>query len=221
MNLTLIGCGQIGGSFALALKESNPAMHITGFDAIPEHALTLQRMGALDTVAEHLSDAVAEADIVALACPLSHYERVAENIAPRVKPGAIITDVGSVKRTMEVLLPLFPQCHIVPAHPISGSEKTGPEVARGDLFRGKLCVLTPQEDTDAEAVAQVSALWRAAGAHVRQMPTDIHDQLYAYVSHLPHAIAFASARQCARLGVRIAREDAVLSRYLRISRSDA
>lgn len=220
LTIALLGCGQIGGALALALKLSGEPLQIVGFDNQLHHAETLKRNGGVDRVAASASEAVAQADIVLLATPLRSYGAVMESCVEHLKPGAIVTDVGSVKHTMLALKPMLPAgAALVPAHPISGSERIGPEAARADLYQGKLCVLTPEENTDANAVAIVQGLWEAAGATVRTMPVGVHDQLYAYVSHLPHVIAFVSARLFHRLGFHLNGEE-VLARYLRISRSN-
>ena len=221
LSIALIGCGQIGGSLALALQLPGEDLRITGFDVVAKNAEILQRMGAINRVAESAIEAVCDADIVILAMPLRSYASVAKTIAPHLKPGAIVSDVGSVKRTMEALSPLLPVgVALVPAHPISGSERTGPEAARANLYQEKLCVLAPSETTDARAVSIIRSLWEMAGATVREMPVAVHDQLYAYVSHLPHAVAFVAAQAFHRLGARIEPADIILAKFLRISRSN-
>lgn len=220
LTIALIGCGQIGGSLALALKQSGAALRIIGFDANTDHARTLQDEGAIDAIALRLPEAVKTADIVLLATPLRSYTAIVEEVAPHLAAHTIITDVGSVKGTLARLRSILP-AHIalVPAHPISGSEKAGPKVARADLYKDKLCVLTPENPEADDNVTIIQHLWEAAGATVRFMPTEVHDQLYAYVSHLPHVIAFAAARQFHALGVHIEQGPPILAQFLRISRS--
>ena len=222
LTIALIGCGQIGGSLALALKASGAALRIIGYDANPQHAHVLQEEGAVDAIALRLPEAVKTADIMLLATPLRSYAHLVAEAAPYLAAHTIITDVGSVKGTLMRLRSLLP-AHIalVPAHPISGSEQAGPNVARADLFKDKLCVLTPEQPEADHNVTIIQHLWEAAGATVRFMPTEVHDQLYAYVSHLPHVIAFAAARQFHALGVRIGNDTPILARFLRISRSNA
>lgn len=219
--LALLGCGQIGGSLALALKAAGDPITIVGYDALDAHADALRREGGIDHIAASAAEAALGADIVLFAMPLSHYAATARAIAPVLAPHAIVTDAGSVKDPMLAVGTLLPSgIALVPGHPISGSERTGPDAARADLFKDKLCVLTPEDSTDARAVAIVRALWEAAGAIVREMPAGVHDQLYAYVSHLPHVIAFAAARVFHTLGVSIGEDDEMLARFLRISRSN-
>lgn len=221
LTIALIGCGQIGGSLALALKSSDADLRIIGYDMTPEHAEHLHHEGAIDAVALRLPDAVRTADIIVLATPLRSYDAIIREVAPYLTAHTIITDVGSVKGTLMRLRSLLPpHISLVPAHPISGSEQAGPRVARGDLYKDKLCVLTPEQPEEDGNVTIIRHLWEAAGATVRFMPTEVHDQLYAYVSHLPHVIAFAAARQFHGLGVHIDADTPILARFLRISRSN-
>lgn len=221
LQLALIGCGQIGGSFALALHVAGADVRITGYDTQARHSEILLEMGAIDTIASSLEQAVSRVDIIILAVPLRSYEAVINTMAAHLQPHAIITDVGSVKTTMLAQkTALNPSIALIPAHPISGSELSGPMVARADLFQDKLCVLTPEPETSPEAIDAIASLWQLVGAQIRYMPASVHDQLYAYVSHLPHMIAFVAARQFYAMGAHIMPEDVVLSRFLRIARSD-
>ncbi len=220
MHLALLGAGQLGGSFALALKEAGDALRITAYDPVTAHAQQLAAQGAVDHVANSAGDAVCDADIVLIAAPLGAYRTLASEIASRLKPGTLVMDLGSVKSSMAGLAPLLPTAQLVPAHPISGSEKSGPEAARADMFKERLCILTPGERPDAAAMEMAQTLWHAVGADVIEMPVEVHDQIYAYVSHLPHYIAFIAASYFHRLGVRLLPEDTALQQFLRISRSN-
>jgi prephenate dehydrogenase len=220
LTIALIGCGQIGGSLALALKSSDAALRILGYDTNTENAQLLKEKGGLDAIAVSLKDAVKTADIVILATPLRSYESILTEIAPALSAHTVITDVGSVKAPLIALKKLLPESvAIVPAHPIAGSEHAGARVARGDLYQDKLCVLTPETPEENDHTRIIQHLWEAAGATVRFMPADIHDQLYAYVSHLPHVIAFIAARKFYQLNVRIHEHPPLLAQFLRISRS--
>lgn len=221
MNITILGAGQLGGSIALALRQAEGDCVITAYDANPKHAEYLLAQGAVDAVTKSPSEAVMEADIVILASPLSTYRKLAEAIAPALDDGTIVTDVGSVKAPMDAIAPLLPNAFVIGGHPIAGSEKAGPEVARGELFEKKLFILTLNDKTDMEAVAILETLWSGLGADVIHMPTAVHDQIYAYVSHLPHFIAFVAASYFHSLGIKMRPEDAVLQQFLRISRSNA
>ena len=220
MKLALLGAGMLGGSFALALKEAGKALTITAYDPLPAHTEQLRARGGADRIATTAADAVRDADIVLLAAPVGSYRAIAQQIAPALQPGTILTDVGSVKSSMAALEALLPNTQIVPGHPIAGSEKSGPEAARADLFRDRLLILTPHASTNTDALAIVTALWHAAGADVIQMPVALHDQIYAYVSHLPHFIAFVAASYFHQIGVIVRPEDAMLQQFLRISRSN-
>lgn len=216
MRIALIGAGQIGGSLALALKQPPSDCTIAVYDSTRAHAEALLARGGADIVAEAPEAAVADADIIIFACPLGAYRPTLARIAPVVKPGAILTDVGSVKGTLTALAE---DISCVPAHPIAGSEKSGPEAAVADLFRGRLCVLTPDDSTPADTVRAIETLWHAAGADVIHMPTTVHDQIYAHVSHLPHLIAFATASHLFHTGVTLTIGDSNIRQFLRISTS--
>lgn len=220
LRIALLGAGQLGGSFVLALRENGADIHVTAYDPSPTHGEALRARGAVDLLAATPAEAAKGADMVVLAAPLRSYRGLVSAIAPVLENGCILTDLGSVKGTMAALAPLAPMAHIVPAHPIAGSEKSGAEAARADLFQGKLCILTPDDATDTEAFQAVEALWSLAGADVIAMPHPLHDQIYAYVSHLPHYIAFVAASYFHTLGIRVAAEDSMLQQFLRISRSN-
>ncbi|MFM9890902.1 MAG: prephenate dehydrogenase [Rickettsiales bacterium] len=219
MRIALLGAGQLGGAFALALRTGE--VHFTAYDSRPEHATSLHEKGAVDAVAETVADAVRHADIVMLAAPLRSYSALADAMAPALKPGTIVTDLGSVKSSMQQVGARLPTARIVPGHPIAGSEQSGPQAARGDLFRGKLCILTPDATTDAAALSAVETLWHIAGADILHMPASLHDQVYAYVSHLPHFIAFISAQYYFDIGAKLGEGDGALRQFLRIANSSA
>lgn len=220
LRIALLGAGQLGGSFILGLREAGADIHVTAYDPAQHHAEEMKARGAVDAVYTTPQEAVREADLILLASPLRTYRALAESIAPYVENGTIVTDLGSVKGSMTAVARLIPQAHIVPAHPIAGSEKSGPAAARADLFKGRLLILTPDSDTNEEAFRAVEALWQLAGADVIAMPHELHDQIYAHVSHLPHYIAFIAASYFHALGVRMTTDDAVLQQFLRISRSN-
>ena len=220
LRIALLGAGQLGGSFMLALRENGADIHVLAYDPSPTHAEELKARGGVDVVCATPEKAAIGADMVLLAAPLRTYRSLITAIAPVVDDGTILTDLGSVKGCMAALSPLLPQAHIVPAHPIAGSEKSGATAARADLFKGKLCILTPDEATDTAAFQAVEQLWSLAGADVIAMPHQVHDQIYAHVSHLPHYIAFVAASYFHQCGLTIMPEDAVLHQFLRISRSN-
>ncbi len=191
--VTSLGVGLIGGSLAKALKANNPALEITGAGRSRETLELALRTGVIDHIAQDLSQAVGNADLVVLASPVGTFKQIVTEIGPKMKRGAILTDVGSVKGelvgNMEALLPSG--IHFVPGHPIAGKEKHGVAEASETLFRGAKCILTPTAKTDPQALETVKAFWLAAGANVVLMDADAHDHIFAAVSHLPHAASFA------------------------------
>lgn len=190
---TIIGVGLIGGSLAKVLKDKNLAREITGSGRSSQTLELALRTGVIDRIGRASSQAVEGADLVVLASPVGAFEQIVTEIGPSLKKGAILTDVGSVKGAMvkriEALLPAG--VHYVGGHPIAGKEKHGVGEASETLFRGAKCILTPTARTDPQALEAVKALWLAAGANVVLMDPDAHDHIFAAVSHLPHAAAFA------------------------------
>ncbi len=220
LRIALLGAGQLGGSFVLGLREAGADIHVRAYDPSLANAETLKARGGVDEVCVSAEDAAKGADMVLLASPLRTYRALAAAIAPMLEDGCIVTDLGSVKGSMRAVASLLPRAHLVPAHPIAGSEKSGAAAARGNLFNGKLCILTPDESTDENAFRAVEALWEMLGADVIAMPPELHDQIYAHVSHLPHFIAFLAAGYFHKLGARISPDEASLQQFLRISRSN-
>jgi prephenate dehydrogenase len=186
--VAVVGVGLIGGSLALALKARGTCREVIGADAAPlDKALSL---GVVDR-AVSVEEAAAQADVVVLSTPVGAFPEVARRIRPALRPEAVVTDTGSVKRyVLEHVGPLF-KGRFVGAHPIAGKERSGVEAATPDLFDGAHCILTPEIDCDADAAETVSRLWRGTGARVTTMPADVHDQVFACVSHLPHLVAYA------------------------------
>ena len=210
LHIALLGAGQLGGSFILGLRENGADIQVAAYDPAPHHSEELRARGIVDRVCASPAEAAKGADMVLIAAPMRTYRALAEAIAPALDGGTIVTDLGSVKGSMAALEKILPNAHIVPAHPIAGSEKSGPTAARGDLFKGKLLILTPDEQTDTDAFRAVEALWTLVGADVIAMPWQVHDQIYAYVSHLPHYIAFVAASYFHAIGVKILRRHAEL-----------
>jgi prephenate dehydrogenase len=192
-NVTIIGVGLIGGSLARVLKDKNLAHKITGVGRSRESLELALKLGLIDRIGQVLSRDVEDADLVVLAAPVGAFGRIVTEIGPRLKKGAILTDVGSVKGELvtkiEAMLP--DGVHYVPGHPIAGKEKHGVGESSGALFLGAKCILTPTVKTDPQALEAVKAIWIAAGANVVLMDADAHDHIFAAVSHLPHAAAFA------------------------------
>ncbi len=150
------------------------------------------RLGLVDAVFEEAAEAVEGADLVILCTPVGTLGAIAEAIAPALAPGAILTDVGSVKEAVvRDVAPHVPRgVHFIPGHPVAGTEETGPEAGFAELFEGRWCVLTPIEGTDAAALAKLEAFWQALGSHVARMTPAHHDRVLAITSHVPHLIAY-------------------------------
>ena len=200
---TIIGIGLIGGSLAKVLKDKNLAYEITGAGRSSQTLELALRTGVIDRIGQSLPPAVEDADLVVLASPVGAFEHIVTEIGPSLKKGAILTDVGSVKGTLvkkiETMLP--PGVYYVPGHPIAGKEKHGVAEASKTLFRGAKCILTPTARTEPQALEAVKAVWIAAGANVVLMDPDAHDHIFAAVSHLPHAAAFAMVSTVAGFNV--------------------
>lgn len=191
--VTIIGVGLIGGSLAKVMKAQKLAGEIHGAG---RSRVTLEqaiRLGVIDHMGQSSAHAVEHADLVVLATPVGTFEPIVREIAPHMKKSAILTDVGSVKgELVGILESLLPSgVHFVPGHPIAGREKHGVDAATEALFQGAKCILTPTDRTDAGALDAVKALWTAAGMNVVSMDPERHDHIFAAVSHLPHAAAYA------------------------------
>jgi cyclohexadieny/prephenate dehydrogenase len=190
--LALIGIGLIGSSIARGARQWGLADEIVVQSRRPETVATAERLGLGDRYTTDAAAAVEGADLVILSIPVGACGEVAEQIAPALKPGAILSDVGSVKaaviRQVEPYLP--ESVHFVPAHPVAGTEHSGPEAGFAELFRGRWCILTPHSETDAAAVALVRQFWEGLGANVEAMPAAHHDLVLAITSHVPHLIAY-------------------------------
>ncbi|HUJ18547.1 MAG TPA: prephenate dehydrogenase/arogenate dehydrogenase family protein [Nitrospirota bacterium] len=192
-NVTIIGVGLIGGSLAKALKAKGLAGTIAGTGRRRESLEEALRLGVIDRIGQGKAYGVEDADLVVLASPVGTFERIMREIAPHLKKGCIITDVGSVKgKLIAVVEGALPAGrHYVPAHPIAGREKSGVAEASENLFRDRRCILTPTERTDDRALETVRDMWSLTGAIVSVMDADLHDRVFAAVSHLPHVAAFA------------------------------
>ena len=190
--LAIIGVGLIGSSIARAARRRHAARRIV----LADHSVgVLERAKALglgDVVTDDLTRAVSQADCVIICTPLGAYEAVGRLIAPALKTGAIVSDVGSVKSAVvATLAPILPKhARLTPAHPVAGTEYSGPDAGFSTLFMNRWCILTPPVGTDAEAVSAVRAFWEALGAHVETMNPAHHDLVLAITSHVPHLIAY-------------------------------
>ncbi|WP_303728737.1 prephenate/arogenate dehydrogenase family protein [Paracoccus solventivorans] len=190
--VALIGLGLIAGSMSLAMRESGLAGRIVGYARSDETRATAREIGLVDEVTDSAAEAVAGADLVVLAVPVGAMGPVAAEIAPHLAPGAILTDVGSVKQSViESVAPHVPAgVHFIPGHPLAGTEHSGPRSGFASLFRNRWWLLTPLPDSDPAAVARLSDLVRALGANVETMEPAHHDLVLAVTSHAPHLIAY-------------------------------
>jgi len=191
--IAIIGVGLIGGSIAMALKERGIKGSIMGIGRSEGRLKMAQEKGIIDGYSTVPSQGVENADLIILSTPVGRFEDIIVAIRDRIKKGAIVTDVGSVKAgVVRRLSPLLTEgVRFVGAHPIAGGESSGFESADPGLFKNALCIITPVDSTDREALESVSNLWRSIGSKVVYMSPDEHDVIYASVSHLPHIIAYA------------------------------
>jgi cyclohexadieny/prephenate dehydrogenase len=190
--VALIGLGLIASSMFWAMKRGGLAGEVTGFARTAQTRETARRIGLCDRVCDSVAEAVEGADLVVLCVPVGVMGAVAAEMAPYLAAGATVTDVGSVKReVIEAVGPHVPAgVHFVPAHPLAGTEHSGPESGFAELFENRWCLLVPAEGTDPQAIARLRALWEAIGANVEEMEPDHHDLVLAVTSHAPHLIAY-------------------------------
>ncbi len=200
--VALIGVGLIGSSLARVLRRDSPQTTIVACARSTETLDVVQRLGLADETGNDPAVAVAGADLVVIATPLSAYADIGRRIAPALREGAIVTDVGSVKgAAIAALRPELPsRIHFVPGHPVAGTEHSGPEAGFAELFQDRWCILTPLPGTAPEAVARVTALWEGAGMRVVTMEAEHHDKVLAVTSHLPHLIAYTIVGTATELG---------------------
>ncbi|MDO8911477.1 MAG: prephenate/arogenate dehydrogenase family protein [Phenylobacterium sp.] len=193
--MAVIGCGLIGSSVILAAREAGAVGEVIVADLSEAHRARIVELGYADKVTGDIAQAVKDADLVVFAVPVLAMGDAAKAAAPAMKPGAIVTDVGSVKGSVAAALTaaLPDNVFIVPGHPIAGTEHSGPDAGFAELFQSRWVILTPQprqDDAYLEAVSQLSEFWRALGANVELMDDRHHDLVLAVTSHLPHLIAY-------------------------------
>jgi prephenate dehydrogenase len=190
--ITLVGVGLLGGSLAMAIRERKLASVVRGFVRREASIAECDRAGLKAFATRDLLDAVRDADLVILCTPLAQMGELAERMLPALKSGAIVSDVGSVKASVvSELAPIVAKAdaHFIGAHPMAGAEKIGVSAARGDLFQNAVCVLTPTQDSIPDATSRLEDFWRSLGSRVITTPPQLHDELVARCSHLPHVIA--------------------------------
>jgi cyclohexadieny/prephenate dehydrogenase len=190
--IALIGIGLIGSSMAHGARKHGLSKKIAGYARREETREAARKIGFADTLHGDLEPCVRDADLVVLASPVGSFAEIAPQIGPHLAPGAIVTDVGSVK--MAVIRDVGPHLpegvHFVPGHPIAGTEESGPGAGFAELFEGRWCILTPPPGTDAHSVEKLKTFWQRLGSMVEIMDPAHHDLVLAVVSHLPHLIAY-------------------------------
>ena len=190
--IALIGVGLIGGSIALAARRGGLARQIVAATRSAETAATANRLKLVDHCGTDLAAACKDADLVIVCTPVGACGEVTREIAPSLKRGCILSDVGSVKqaviRDMQPHVP--PGVHFIPTHPVAGTENSGPEAGFAELFDGRWTILTPLPDSDPAAVDRLEAFWKALGSLVERLDPAHHDRILAITSHLPHLIAY-------------------------------
>jgi cyclohexadieny/prephenate dehydrogenase len=188
----IIGLGLIGSSLARAIRQAHIARELVCYDANGAVQSRVEELGLTTHVCATLADAVTNADFIILCVPVGANAALAEEIASHLKPDAILSDVGSVKSSVVAAVsPHVPNgVHFVPAHPVAGTEQSGPDAGFATLFLGRWCILTPPTGTEKRAIDTTSAFWRACGSNVEIMTPAHHDQVLAITSHIPHLIAY-------------------------------
>ena len=190
--IALIGGGLIGSSLAWASRKKHLARHVAVTTRSEATRQRIAELGFADSLHTEVKDAVAGADLVIVCTPVGACGAAAEAMAPYLKPGAIVTDVGSVKQAVvRDMGPHIPEgVHFVPGHPIAGTEHSGPDAGFAELFEGRWCILTPLPGGDMQATAKLRLFWERAGSMIEEMDAEHHDKVLAITSHLPHLIAY-------------------------------
>ncbi len=189
--ITIIGLGLIGSSIARGVLDAMPTVRLTGYDADAGVRDTADRLQICHDIADSAGAAVIDADLVILCVPVGAMGAVAAEFAAELPADAIVSDVGSCKAEVaRALAGALPGATIIPAHPVAGTERSGPEAGFATLFKHRWCIVTPPEGADATAVERVSEFWRRLGAQVETMAPEHHDRVLAVTSHLPHLIAY-------------------------------
>ncbi len=190
--LGLIGIGLIGSSIARVARARGLARHIAVQTRTPDTLARAETLELGDSYSTDPAEAARDSDLVIICVPVGAYEGVAKAIGPALKPGAIVSDVGSVKGSVvQQVVPHLPEgVDFVPAHPVAGTEHSGPEAGFAELFDNRWCIVTPPNGTEAEAIARTIGFWRGCGSEVEVMTPEHHDLVLAITSHVPHLIAY-------------------------------
>ncbi|MEO5802444.1 MAG: prephenate dehydrogenase/arogenate dehydrogenase family protein [Verrucomicrobiota bacterium] len=190
--ITIVGVGLLGGSLGLAIKQRQLAAKVDGYVRRSASISDCEKTGVVDHATRDIKRAVENADLIILCTPLSRMRELSQEMLPALKPGAIVTDVGSVKASVvQELEPLFASAksHFIGSHPMAGGEKTGVAAAKADLFERSVCVVTPTLLSNAAALDAVENFWKAIGSRVVKLTPETHDELVSRSSHLPHVVA--------------------------------
>ncbi|PKB14472.1 prephenate dehydrogenase [Novosphingobium kunmingense] len=189
--IAIIGLGLLGGSIGLAVRDHLPGAVTTGYDADPATRTRAAERGLVGTVCDSAADAVREAQLVILCVPVGAMAEAAAEIAPALPAEALVSDVGSSKEAVaKALAAALPNNAVIPAHPVAGTERSGPDAGFATLFQQRWCIVTPPDGADPAKVTALSAFWEALGARVEIMDPAHHDLVLAVTSHLPHLIAY-------------------------------
>ena len=199
--ILIVGVGLIGGSLALALRKSGYIGHIAGIDRSNEALRRALELGLIDEAAVSLANAAGKADLILVAAPVAQMGGILTAIRPFIRKGVLITDVGSTKS--DVVQAAYQALgeevgRFVPAHPVAGREKNGPDAAVADLFVGKKLVITPLPENTESDIDKVASMWRQCGAMIHLLSPEDHDNIFALISHLPHLLSYALVDQAAR-----------------------
>lgn len=199
--LALIGIGLIGSSISHAARRAGLVGDIVGCALAPETRARAEELGLVRKAYADPIDAVKGADLVILCTPVGAYKKIAEAIGPHLEPGAIVSDVGSVKAApIADIAPHIPAgVHFIAGHPIAGTEQSGPDAGFAELFDGRWCILTPGDTADPAALAKLEEFWRKLGSNVEIMTPEHHDMVLAITSHVPHLIAYNIVNTAAHL----------------------
>ena len=190
-NVAIIGLGLLGGSIGLAIKERAPSITTRGFDVDPAVRARAAERGLVGEICDSASDAVSGADLVVLCVPVGAMKAAAMGFAGALADHAIVSDVGSSKQSVaDDLAEVLPEATVIPAHPVAGTEQSGPEAGFASLFANRWCILTPARDADRAPVEALADFWRKLGSRIEIMDAEHHDLVLAVTSHIPHLIAY-------------------------------
>ncbi len=211
--VTIIGFGLIGSSIARAIKKAEPSIEITAFDNNLKAVEVIRQLNLADRITLNISECVTNAQLVLICTPISMVEQVCKDITPNLSQGCIVSDVGSVKQHIVKIfnknLPKY--VHAIPAHPVAGTEKSGPKNGIADLFKHRFCIVTPSTTTNKQALKRLTAFWKALGSYVELMTPKHHDYVLATTSHLPHLLAYTLVGTASAYEQQLAQEYANLT----------